>query len=252
MKTSIIKSKYIFSITTIIVIIGLWFFLSWIVKNTYIFPSLKMLLDGAKNILVDNFNIIVLTILKIVIGVIIASLISVIIFIIYVLKKDLIGFFTPILSFIHVVPTIGISLYLYFFLDKSIIPFILVIMVTVPIMVEGLITAYDNIDKGITDVLKLEQISFFKKLFKIYLPIMTPYILMILLQSFSLGLKAMVMGEYLCMSPKSLGYLIYEAQNALITENMIAILVILFIISIVCEIIIKILQARINKYLLVK
>ena len=174
------------------------------------------------------------------------------IFIIYVLKKDLIGFFTPILSFIHVVPTIGISLYLYFFLDKSIIPFILVIMVTVPIMVEGLITAYDNIDKGITDVLKLEQISFFKKLFKIYLPIMTPYILMILLQSFSLGLKAMVMGEYLCMSPKSLGYLIYEAQNALITENMIAILVILFIISIVCEIIIKILQARINKYLLVK
>lgn len=211
-----------------------------------------MLLDGAKNILVDNFNIIVLTILKIVIGVIIASLISVIIFIIYVLKKDLIGFFTPILSFIHVVPTIGISLYLYFFLDKSIIPFILVIMVTVPIMVEGLITAYDNIDKGITDVLKLEQISFFKKLFKIYLPIMTPYILMILLQSFSLGLKAMVMGEYLCMSPKSLGYLIYEAQNALITENMIAILVILFIISIVCEIIIKILQARINKYLLVK
>lgn len=211
-----------------------------------------MLLDGAKNILVDNFNIIVLTILKIVIGVIIASLISVIIFIIYVLKKDLIGFFTPILSFIHVVPTIGISLYLYFFLDKNIIPFILVIMVTVPIMVEGLITAYDNIDKGITDVLKLEQISFFKKLFKIYLPIMTPYILMILLQSFSLGLKAMVMGEYLCMSPKSLGYLIYEAQNALITENMIAILVILFIISIVCEIIIKILQARINKYLLVK
>lgn len=252
MKTSIIKSKYIFSITTIIVIIALWFFLSWIVKNTYIFPSFKMLLDGAKNILVDNFNIIVLTILKIVIGVIIASLISVIIFIIYVLKKDLIGFFTPILSFIHVVPTIGISLYLYFFLDKSIIPFILVIMVTVPIMVEGLITAYDNIDKGITDVLKLEQISFFKKLFKIYLPIMTPYILMILLQSFSLGLKAMVMGEYLCMSPKALGYLIYEAQNALITENMIAILVILFIISIVCEIIIKILQARINKYLLVK
>jgi ABC-type nitrate/sulfonate/bicarbonate transport system permease component len=252
MKTSIIKSKYIFSITTIIVIIGLWFFLSWIVKNTYIFTSFKMLLDGAKNILVDNFNIIILTVLKIVIGVIIASIISVIIFIIYVLKKDLIGFFTPILSFIHVVPTIGISLYLYFFLDKSIIPFILVIMVTVPIMVEGLITAYDNIDKGITDVLKLEQISFFKKLFKIYLPIMTPYILMILLQSFSLGLKAMVMGEYLCMSPKSLGYLIYEAQNALITENMIAILVILFIISIVCEIIIKILQARINKYLLVK
>lgn len=252
MKTSIIKSKYIFSATTIIVVIALWFILSSIVKNTYMFPSFEMLLTGGKTIFVDNFNVIVLSILKIVLGVIIASLISAVIFVIYILKKDLIGFFTPILSFIHVVPTMGISLYLYFFVDESLIPFLLVIMVTVPIMVEGLITAYDNIDKGIMDVLKLEQISFFKKLFKVYFPIMLPYILMILLQSFSLGLKAMVMGEYLSITPNSLGYLIYSAQTNLITENIIVILIILFTISIVCEIVIKILQARINKYLIVK
>lgn len=252
MKSSIIKSKYIFSATTIIFIIALWFILSAIVKNTYVFPTFNMLLQAGKTIVIDNFNIILLTIVKILLGVVIASFISALIFVIYILKKDFIGFFTPILSFIHVVPTMAISVYLYLFVDKSLIPFLLVIMVTVPIMVEGLITAYDNIDKGIMDMLKLEQISFFKKLFKVYIPIMLPYILMIFLQSFSLGLKAMVMGEYLSITPNSLGFLIYYSQTLTSTENIIVILIILFVISIICEIIIKLLQSKINKYLLIK
>lgn len=252
MKSSIIKSKYIFSATTIIFIIALWFILSAIVKNTYVFPTFNMLLQAGKTIVIDNFNIILLTIVKILLGVVIASFISALIFVIYILKKDFIGFFTPILSFIHVVPTMAISVYLYLFVDISLIPFLLVIMVTVPIMVEGLITAYDNIDKGIMDMLKLEQISFFKKLFKVYIPIMLPYILMIFLQSFSLGLKAMVMGEYLSITPNSLGFLIYNSQTLTSTENIIVILIILFVISIICEIVIKLLQSKINKYLLIK
>ena len=124
-------------------------------------------------------------------------------------------------------------------------------MITVPVMVQGLTTAYDNIDKGIMDVLKLEQISFFKKVFKVYIPIMLPYILMIILQSFSLGLKALVMGEYICISENSIGGLIYDAQSILNSEHIIAILIILFIISIGCEIIIKFIQSRINKNLLI-
>lgn len=252
MKSSIIKSKYIFSATTIIFIIALWFILSAIVKNTYVFPTFNMLLQAGKTIVIDNFKIILLTIVKILLGVVIASFISALIFVIYILKKDFIGFFTPILSFIHVVPTMAISVYLYLFVDISLIPFLLVIMVTVPIMVEGLITAYDNIDKGIMDMLKLEQISFFKKLFKVYIPIMLPYILMIFLQSFSLGLKAMVMGEYLSITPNSLGFLIYNSQTLSYTENIIVILIILFVISIICEIVIKLLQSKINKYLLIK
>ena len=210
-----------------------------------------MIFKGMKYVVVDNFSILVFTLIKIILGMIIASLIASVIFIIYILKKDLIGIFTPILSFIHVVPVMGISLYLFFFLSDDIIPFVLVVMITVPVMVQGLTTAYDNIDKGIMDVLKLEQISFFKKVFKVYIPIMLPYILMIILQSFSLGLKALVMGEYICVSEKSIGGLIIDAQSLMNSEHIIAILIILFIISIGCEIIIKFIQSRINKNLLV-
>lgn len=252
MKRSIIKSKYIFSLTTIIIVIALWFVLSLLIKNTYIFPTLEMLKDGAKIVFVENAKVIPFTLIKIFLAILISSLISFGIVLLYILKKDLIGFFTPILSFIHVVPTMGISLYLYFFIDEKIIPFMLVVMVTVPIIVEGLITAYDNIDKGIVDVLKLEQISSVQKIFKIYLPLMLPYILMTLLQSISLGIKALVMGEYLSFTTNTLGGLIYAYQTVADTSVIIVILLILFVISVLCEIVIKLLQSQINKHLLPK
>ena len=132
------------------------------------------------------------------------------------------------------------------------IPFVLVVMVTVPIIVEGLITAYDNIDKGIMDVLKLEKISFLKKLFVIYIPLMMPYILMALLQSISLGIKALIMGEFLTgYSSKdifSIGKILYAYQDD--TGVVMFILILLFVISIICEIIVKLLQKNIKNNLI--
>ena len=208
-----------------------------------------MLLQGTKLVLIDNFKIVVLFLIKIIISLILSSAISILIVLLYIWKKNTLGFFTPILSFIHIVPTMGISLYLYLFLDKQIIPFALSIMVMVPIIVEGLLTAYDNIDKGIMDVLKLEQISFFKKITKVYLPIILPYILMTMLQSFSLGIKAIVMGEYLSLTDNSLGFLLYQHQLWADSNVIIVILILLFSISIICEVVVKITQTKIKNNL---
>ena len=47
--------------------------------------------------------------------------------------EDLIGFFEPILEFLHVVPIIGISLYLFLIFDKlSTPPYVITVMVVVP------------------------------------------------------------------------------------------------------------------------
>ena len=66
MKTSIIKTKYIYSAITIAFIILLWFVLSKTIDNTYVFPTLEMLLDGTKIVLIDNFKIILLFLVKII------------------------------------------------------------------------------------------------------------------------------------------------------------------------------------------
>lgn len=250
MKASIIKTKYLYSLITVVFIILIWIVLSKTIDNTYIFPTFKMLLDGAKIFLIDNIYIIILFIIKIFIVLVVSFIMALMILFIYIWKKNSLGFFAPILSFAHIVPTMGISIYLYLFLDKEIIPFVLAVMVIVPIMVEGFITSYDNIDRGIIDVLKLEKISFLKKLFKVYLPIMLPYILMTILQSFSLGIKAMIMGEYLSLSSNSIGFLLYQYQVSMESNIIIVIILFLFFLSISCEIIVKIIQTNIKKRLI--
>jgi len=246
MKRSIIQSKYIFSLTTIIIFVFIWIFLSSNANNSYAFPSLKVIFESFKRLIVEYHFVVLKTILKIVISVSIGVVISLGIVVIYILKKDLIGFFTPILEFLHVVPIIGISLYLFLIFDNlSMPPYVITIMVVIPIIVNALTTAYDNIDKTIEDALKLEQIKFHHKLFKVYIPLIMPYFLMSLLQSFSLGVKAMIMGEYICYVNGSLGALMY---NSKLEDNglLIAILLILFLLSIICEVIIKIVQSKIK------
>jgi len=246
MKRSIIQSKYIFSLTTIIVLIFVWILLSNNANNSYAFPSLSVIGKSLVRLLVDYRLVVLKTIVKILISVSVGVVISLVIVTIYIFKKDLIGFFTPILEFLHVVPIIGISLYLFLIFDNlSIPPYVITIMVVIPIIVNALITAYDNIDKAIEDALKLEQISFQHKLFKVYIPLILPYFLMSLLQSFSLGVKAMVMGEYICYVNGSLGALMY---NSKLEDNglLIAILLVLFIISIISEVIIKFFENKIQ------
>lgn len=248
MKRSIIKSKYTYSLVTILFFLVLWIILANIYKNTFVFPSLSMILKGAKVVFIENTSMIFYETITLFVSLILSILIASLMTIIYIAKKDLIGFFTPILSFMHVVPTLAIGLYLYFFLDSMLIPVILVIMVTVPIITEGLITAYDNIDNNITDALRLEKISFFKKIIKIYIPLIMPYFLMTLLQSISLGIKAMIMGEFIASAQAganlTIGKMLYAYQED--TGVIVFMIIILFIISVLCEIIIKILQSKIT------
>ncbi len=247
MKRSIIQNKYIFSLTTIILLLFGWILLSSLSKNSYAFPSLSLIAKSFIRLLNEYGIIVIRTIGKIIISVGIGVIISILIFALYVYKKDLLGFLTPILNFLHVVPIIGISLYLFLiFDDLRIPPYVVTISVIVPLIVEALITAYDNIDKAIEDALKLEQVPFFIKFFKVYLPMILPYFLMALIQSFSLGIKAMVMGEYLCYTNNSLGALLY---NSKLEDNglLIAILILLFLLSVLCEVIIRIFQKKISK-----
>lgn len=247
MKRSIIQSKYLFSLSTILIVLFAWILLSTFSNNPYAFPSLSVIGNSFIRLL-NNYGLVILkTIGKIVLSLAIGVVISLLIFALYVYKKDLLGFFTPILNFLHVVPLIGISLYLFLiFDDLSVPPYVLTIMVIVPIIVEALVTAFDNIDKAIDDALKMEQVSFIIKFFKVYIPMILPYFLMALLQSFSLGIKAMIMGEYICYVNGSLGALLY---NSKLEDNglLIAILILLFLLSVLCEIVIKFFQKRIDE-----
>ena len=72
MKNSIIKSKYIYSTITVVLLLISIFILSKIINNTFIFPTFQMVIDGAKIVLIDNYQ----AIPELIIFVIVSLLIS--------------------------------------------------------------------------------------------------------------------------------------------------------------------------------
>ena len=64
MKRSIIQSKYIFSLTTIIIFVFIWIFLSSNANNSYAFPSLKVIFESFKRLIVEYHFVVLKTILK--------------------------------------------------------------------------------------------------------------------------------------------------------------------------------------------
>jgi ABC-type nitrate/sulfonate/bicarbonate transport system permease component len=72
-------------------------------------------------------------------------------------------------------------------------------------MIEGIIGAIDNIDKAIIDDLKMLDINTFKKFIQVYIPLCVPFIVTTFLQSFGLGLKVMIMSEYMNQVENTIG-----------------------------------------------
>jgi ABC-type nitrate/sulfonate/bicarbonate transport system permease component len=118
-------------------------------------------------------------------------------------------------------------------------PYIITFLAICPLCVEGVITALEQIDQRIYYELKLTKVNIFKKFIYIFVPLITPYLFMAVLQSFGLGIKVLVMSEYICQSKNSLGQLIYNYKTNLDFTSLLSILIIIVLIVVIIEMLIN-------------
>jgi ABC-type nitrate/sulfonate/bicarbonate transport system permease component len=79
-------------------------------------------------------------------------------------------------------------------------------VVVLPLIYEATLMGLENIDKSIKDEIKLLTKPNFYVFRKVYLPITFPFILTSLIQSVGLGLKVLVMAEFISNAKHSIGY----------------------------------------------
>ena len=93
----------------------------------------------------------------------------------------------------------------------------------------------ENINKEILDEVKLTSSNNLKVLFKVHLPIIFPTILTAIIQSIGLGLKVLVMAEYISQPDYSIGNeFVYYKDIAMEMEYLYAwsIILVLFVLSV--------------------
>lgn len=233
--------------------IGFIFFLYFIIvisnNNSFIYPEFNKIWNALSDIVINNtfLNCFGMSILRVLISIGITFIISIIISFIYILIPSSLYFFKPLIVVLKASPLAVLSMYLFIGVGSEKAPYIITILMTLPICIEGFISSINNIDKNYIYQLKTESVPKIIKFFKVYIPLIFPYIIMCLLQTFGLGVKVMIMGEYLCQTSNSLGEVIYLYKTTYSFDYLLSILIIIVVFVLLIEGIIKLISDKIIK-----
>ena len=120
-------------------------------------------------------------------------------------------------------------------MNKELAPYYIVGVVVLPVVYEAILIGLENINKDVLDEIKLSTGITPKVIFNIHFPMIFPAILTAIIQSVGLGLKVLVMAEYISQPNYSIGNeFVYYKDIALEMEYLYAwsIILILFVLSV--------------------
>jgi NitT/TauT family transport system permease protein len=123
-------------------------------------------------------------------------------------------------------------------------PYIITSLVILPIMYEGILVSFENIDQGIIDEVKMLSNLNFRVAKEVYLPIVTPQILSTLVATIGLGLKVMVMSEFIAQPNNTIGYVMLQEKNFLEMDYVFAWTIVLVVFVLLVEELLKIIKTK--------
>lgn len=245
------KNKTLFNIFastfTVFVLFLAWVIFSNTKNNPLIYPTIGQIFDEFINIFKNsNLKIFASSIYRLLISIIVSFAISFIILGFYLVCRWSFGFISPIIKIMRSVPFVSFSIFVLLIFGNEYSPYIITALVIIPIIVDGVKSGLDQINRNLTDDLSLLNISFFKKMYLVYLPILLPTIITLILQTFGLGFKVMVMGEYFSQTPLSVGKELYNAKSFLDMDVVIAWTIMIVIVSGIVEFFVNLFKEKYN------
>jgi NitT/TauT family transport system permease protein len=225
------------TILSIFFIFLVWIIAGAIVDNSLLLPRPNDVLIAFGRIFIeaDSLTVILATILRLLVGVTLAAILGFLLGVVAGFKNGFAIFFNPIVTVLRTIPVISITVILLIIFGFSLTPYIITFLMLFPLIYQGTYGAITNIDKELIDVYKLENNNFFTGLTHCYLPLISQDIRTALLQSLGLGIKVLVMAEYLSQTKNSIGQELYLSKVNLAYDEVFAWTMLLIILSLLFE-----------------
>lgn len=229
------------TILSIFFIFLVWVVAGAIVDNSLLLPKPVDVIVAFGKIFIetDSLSVILFTILRLLVGVLIASLLGLLLGILAGFKNSFATFFNPLVTILRTVPVISITVILLIIFGFSLTPYIITFLMLFPLIYQGTYGAITNIDSELIDVYKLEDDNFWSGLVHCYFPLISKNIRTSLLQSLGLGIKVLVMAEYLSQTKNSIGNQLYLAKVNLQYDEVFAWTFLLIFIALLFELLIN-------------
>lgn len=141
----------------------------------------------------------------------------------------------PIITLFRTIPVVSIIVILLILLGIRLAPFMITFLMLVPLSYQAVLEGLSNIDSELIDVYILEDNHVWKMIWYCYFPLIAGYLKTAILQSGGLGIKVLVMAEYLAQTPISIGARLYMERVFLRYDYVFAWTILLVILALLFE-----------------
>lgn len=219
----------------------IWVIAGIIVDNPLLLPRFEDVMAAFFRIFVDldSLSVIMHTLIRLLLGLLIASILGFFFGVVAGYRKNFATFFNPIATVLRTIPVISITVILLIVCGFALTPYVITFMMIFPLIYQGTYGAIIGIEPELIDVYKLEDNHFFTGLFHCYLPLISRDIRTSLLQSLGLGIKVLVMAEYLSQTRDSIGNQLYLAKVNLNYDEVFAWTFLLILMALLFELLIN-------------
>ncbi len=229
------------TVLSIFFIFLIWIIAGALVDNSIILPKLADVFKAFGNIFLDAgaLNSIFHTILRLLLGLAIACFIGILLGIIAGFNQNFAIFLNPFVTILRTIPVISITVILLIIAGFELTPYIITFLMIFPLIYQAVYGAIRDLDKELIDVYKLEDNHFFSGLVHCYLPLISSNIRNALLQALGLGIKVLVMAEFLSQTKNSIGNELYMAKVNIQYDQVFAWTLFLIILALLLELLIN-------------
>lgn len=237
---SIIKDKKSYYVLGILFIFVVWGILSVSFKNDYIVPSIDLTFKALADLFVtkSTYEILGYTLLRLIFSVGVCFILGVLLAVFSSISYRFKAFVKPLIVLLKTLPIAVIIIMLLIMFTKEYAPLYIVGVVVFPIIYEATLAGLENIDSNIRDEIKMLSNNNFTVVRKVYLPLTFPYIMTSIIQSIGLGLKVLVMAEYISQPKYSIGNELVFYINDVSMEYVYAWSIILIVFVLIFELIV--------------
>lgn len=233
-KSLIITLIYVLSFSSILLITQIF---SSIVNNDLIMPNVSDIFFSFFKILGKGktYLYIFKTLLHLVISLLISVFIGAFLGVLAGINKYIRIFLKPWITIFRSIPLASAVVLIMIISGLNNTPYILGAIMTISIVYEGFYKGIESLSDELMDVWKLDSKINFKIITKVHLPLIVPHINVALINALGIGIKVIIMAEYIVGSKNTLGGAINLSANQLQYADVYAYSIIMIVLVLLLE-----------------
>lgn len=239
------REKKLFSILSVALILVIWQLISLSWDDISFYPTPIRVITEFYNLITtgDTYIILLTTLKRLLIALAISTVLGTFFGLFSGLHHQVEGLLAPIVVALRTTPVISIVVILLMMYGNVVSLYIIVFLLLFPIIYQSELDGIKNIDKTLLEVLKLDcDRCNIRSVRMVFFPMALPHLRTGILQSIGLGIKVLVLAEFIAQTKISIGRELQFSKISLNYANIFAWTIILIIF-------VSVVEHYVNRYL---